>query len=179
MSFAVGPSVFVRSRNESVRRGDRVTLHCEAHGDQPLDISWRTRNVLIDPVYDIRYHLQNTAMAAGLASELTVVQSTLADRGEYSCVASNAYGHDHAAVYLQVQEPPSFPKNLHVLELSSRSVVLSWLAPHALVSGGGGAMDGGHLMAPAQPVTSYTLQFKNAQVSGRRVGWHLRWQFVG
>lgn len=168
----MGPSVFVRSRNESVRRGDRVTLHCEAHGDQPLDISWRTHNALIDPVYDIRYHLQNTAMSAGLASELTVVQSTLADRGEYSCVASNAYGHDHAAVYLQVQEPPSFPKNLHVVELGSRSVVLSWLAPHAQVSGGGGggALDGGHHMAPAQPVTSYTLQYKNAQVSVGRLG---------
>lgn len=178
----VGPTVIVRNRHTSVRRGDRITLRCEAHGDQPLDVTWRTRGTLIDPAYDIRYHLQNTPLARGLASELTVVQSTLADRGEYSCVAANAYGHDHAALHLQVQEPPSFPKSLHVTELGSRSVVLAWLAPHEMMGGqqqqqpsmmtggtvassnGDGGGGGQHQMAPAQPISNYVLQFKDAQV---------------
>lgn len=53
--YTVGPKVKVRARQEIVRRGDRITLRCEAEGDQPLDVSWRTRGSKIEPDYDIRY----------------------------------------------------------------------------------------------------------------------------
>lgn len=160
----------MRNKLVSVRRGDRITLRCEADGDQPLDVSWRTRGNLIDPAYDMRYHLKNTPLSRGIASELTIGQSTLNDRGEYSCVAANAYGHDHAAVQLQVQEPPSFPKNLHVVELGSRTVTIGWQAPHELLvvdktTGGlgGGVMVSTSAGVAAQPITNYLLQYKDAQ----------------
>lgn len=44
----------VRTRQESVRRGDSVTLRCEAEGDAPLDLSWRVRDSRVDPNYDVR-----------------------------------------------------------------------------------------------------------------------------
>lgn len=101
--------------------------------------------------------MKNSNLNKGILSELTIIQTTLTDRGEYTCMATNAYGHDHSVVYLQVQEPPSFPTNLHVTELGSRTVTLTW------------SLD---LPAPVlnrathhytQPITNYILQFKEAQ----------------
>lgn len=153
--YIVGPHVTVRNKQVSVRRGDRVTLRCEADGDQPLDVSWRAKGNRIDPAYDIRYHLKNSPLSRGVVSELTIVQSVLSDRGEYSCVASNAYGHDHAALHLQVQEPPNFPRNLHITELGSRSVTLSWTPnDHEPTTGN---------YRESQPISNYILQYKEAQ----------------
>lgn len=52
---AAGPQVTVRTRQESVRRGESVILRCEAEGDAPLDLSWRVRDSKIDPNYDVRF----------------------------------------------------------------------------------------------------------------------------
>lgn len=149
----------VRNKQMSVRRGARVTLRCEADGDQPLELSWRLRGQIIDPTYDVRYHLKNAPLTKGVASELTIVQSTLNDRGEYSCVATNAYGHDHAALHLQVQEPPNFPKNLRVSELGSRSVVITWQPNEQDILNSGSTTAFGD----SQPISNYILQFKDAQ----------------
>lgn len=158
----------MRNKQVSVRRGDRVTLRCETDGDQPLEVNWRTRGNLIDPAYDMRYHLKNTPLARGIVSELTIVQPTLNDRGEYSCVASNAYGHDHAALHLQVEEPPSFPKNLRLAELGSRSVMIAWQPPHEDTNNNNNNHNiGGSGVAPAKPISNYLLQFKEAQEA-----WH-------
>jgi len=53
-----GPQVTVRTRQESVRRGESVILRCEAEGDAPLDLSWRVRDSKIDPNYDVRFVLE-------------------------------------------------------------------------------------------------------------------------
>lgn len=52
------PQVTVRTRQESVRRGESVILRCEAEGDAPLDLSWRVRDSKIDPNYDVRFVLE-------------------------------------------------------------------------------------------------------------------------
>lgn len=98
-------------------------------------------------------------MPKGIVSELTILQSSLTDRGEYSCVATNAYGHDHSVIYLQVQEPPSFPTNLHVNELASRFVTLSWSLDQPAVPSS--SIRSVHHYS--QPITNYILQFKEAQ----------------
>lgn len=151
----VGPTVTVRNKKVSVRRGDRISLRCESDGDQPLEISWRAKGNRIDPTYDIRYQLKNSPLAKGIISELTIVQTTLNDRGEYSCVATNSYGHDHAALHLQVQEPPNFPKNLQVTELGSRSIVLVWQPNEQDIHS--------NHFGDAMPISNYILQFKEAQ----------------
>lgn len=149
--------MIVRNKQVNVRRGERVTLRCEAEGDQPLDISWRAKNNRIEQKYDVRYNIKNSPLSRGVVSELTIMQTVLSDRGEYSCVANNAYGHDHAIIHLQVQEPPRFPRNLHVTELGSRSVLLSWspgdVDPNSSKPS----------FSESQPISNYILQFKEAQ----------------
>lgn len=51
----------------------------------------------------LRYLLKNTSLTSGFMSELTIIEVGHRDRGEYMCVASNAYGHDHTMILLLVQ----------------------------------------------------------------------------
>ncbi|XP_015601116.1 Down syndrome cell adhesion molecule-like protein Dscam2 isoform X2 [Cephus cinctus] len=153
LTVHAGPTVRVRTRQESVRRGESVILRCEAEGDAPLDLSWRARGSRIDPTYDVRYSLDNSPIPRGMVSELRINEAGHADRGEYVCVAGNAYGHDRATIHLLVQEPPNFPRNLHVSEQGSRSILLAWMPPT-------GDSDPAH---PDSPITKYVVQYKEAQ----------------
>lgn len=75
------------------------------------------------------------------------------DRGDYICVAGNAYGHARATIHLLVQEPPNFPRNLHVAEQGSRSILLAWSSPQS-------DQDASHA---SSPITNYIVQYKEAQ----------------
>ncbi|GAB1864901.1 Down syndrome cell adhesion molecule [Camponotus japonicus] len=154
LTVHAGPQVTVRTRQESVRRGESVILRCEAEGDAPLDLSWRVRDSKIDPNYDVRYAVDNTADASGhVTTELRIVQASHMDRGDYICTAANAYGQDKATIHLLVQEPPDFPRNLHVAEQGSRSILLAWSSP-------ANDRDVNHASAP---ITNYIVQYKEAQ----------------
>lgn len=154
LTVHAGPQVTVRTRQESVRRGESVILRCEAEGDAPLDLSWRVRDSKIDPNYDVRYVVDNTADASGrVTTELRIVQASHMDRGDYICVAANAYGRDKATIHLLVQEPPDFPRNLHVAEQGSRSILLAWSSPAT-------DRDTSHV---SSPITNYIVQYKEAQ----------------
>ncbi|KAL6426412.1 hypothetical protein ACFW04_009120 [Cataglyphis niger] len=154
LTVHAGPQVTVRTRQESVRRGESVILRCEAEGDAPLDLSWRVRDSKIDPNYDVRYAVDNTVDASGhVTTELRIVQASHMDRGDYVCVAANAYGQDKATIHLLVQEPPDFPRNLHVAEQGSRSILLAWSSPAS-------DRDVNHASAP---ITNYIVQYKEAQ----------------
>uniref|UniRef100_T1GSG6 Down syndrome cell adhesion molecule-like protein Dscam2 n=1 Tax=Megaselia scalaris TaxID=36166 RepID=T1GSG6_MEGSC len=128
-----GPSVSIKKSQVAVRRGDRVTLVCEADGDRPLNISWKYRGMRIDPKYDIKYHIKQ--------SEIRV----------------NEYGRDQGNIYVQIQEPPNFPQNLRVLELGSRVLTLGW-QPNEMNN----AIQN-HEFRDAQPITNYILQYKESQ----------------
>ncbi|XP_011684732.1 PREDICTED: Down syndrome cell adhesion molecule-like protein Dscam2 [Wasmannia auropunctata] len=154
LTVHAGPQVTVRTRQESVRRGESVILRCEAEGDAPLDLSWRVRDSKIDPNYDVRYAVDNTVDASGrVTTELRIVQASHMDRGDYVCVAANAYGRDKATIHLLVQEPPDFPRNLHVAEQGSRSILLAWSSPAT-------DRDASHV---SSPITNYIVQYKEAQ----------------
>ncbi|XP_025163016.1 Down syndrome cell adhesion molecule-like protein Dscam2 isoform X2 [Harpegnathos saltator] len=154
LTVHAGPQVTVRTRQESVRRGESVILRCEAEGDAPLDLSWRARDSKIDPNYDVRYVVDNTVDTSGrVTTELRVVQASHMDRGDYVCVAANAYGHAKATIHLLVQEPPDFPRNLHVAEQGSRSILLAWTSPAS-------DRDASHA---SSPITNYIVQYKEAQ----------------
>ncbi|XP_032663874.1 Down syndrome cell adhesion molecule-like protein Dscam2 isoform X4 [Odontomachus brunneus] len=171
LTVHAGPQVTVRTRQESVRRGESVVLRCEAEGDAPLDLSWRARDSKIDPNYDVsglkryrstrppllgssRYAVDNTADTSGrFTTELRIVQASHMDRGDYVCVAANAYGHAKATIHLLVQEPPDFPRNLHVAEQGSRSILLAWSSPAS-------DRDSSHT---SSPIANYIVQYKEAQ----------------
>ncbi|XP_053999258.1 cell adhesion molecule Dscam2-like isoform X3 [Hylaeus anthracinus] len=153
LTVHAGPQVSVKTRQESVRRGESVTLRCEAEGDDPLDLSWRARDSRVDPNYDVRYTIDNRKMSGRVISELRIIQASHIDRGDYVCVATNAYGHARATIHLLVQEPPNFPRNVHVTEQGSRSLVLAWSSPSS-------EQDPAHA---SSPITNYIVQYKEAQ----------------
>ncbi|XP_076675488.1 cell adhesion molecule Dscam2 isoform X6 [Andrena cerasifolii] len=153
LTVHAGPQVSVKTRQESVRRGESVTLRCEAEGDAPLDLSWRARDSRVDPNYDVRYTIDNTKSSGRVISELRIIQANHIDRGDYVCVATNAYGHARATIHLLVQEPPNFPRNVHVAEQGSRSLLLAWSSPSS-------EQDPAHA---SSPITSYIVQYKEAQ----------------
>nr|CAD7393258.1 unnamed protein product [Timema cristinae] len=100
---------------------------------------------------DLRWYLVKvTPLPHGVLSELSIVEASHLDRGEYTCIASNAFGQDYTNIQLLVQEPPIFPRNLQVAEQTSRSIQLTW-SPSLGDS----------------PVTSYILQYKE-----NRDVWH-------
>lgn len=88
-----------------------------------------------------------------MISELRITQANHIDRGDYTCVATNAYGHARAGIKLLVQEPPNFPRNLHVAEQGSRSLLLAWSSPSS-------EQDPAHA---SSPITKYIVQYKEAQ----------------
>lgn len=49
------------------------------------------------------------------------------DSGPYYCIAANSFGRDEMTVELFVQEPPDFPRNVHIIEKGSRFVKLGWV----------------------------------------------------
>lgn len=111
----------------------------------------------IDPKYDIKYHIKLSDIHGGVMSELSLTQTSLTDKGEYTCMATNEYGRDQGNIYVQIQEPPNFPQNLRVLELGSRIITLGW-QPNELNN----AIQN-HEFKDAQPITNYILQYKESQ----------------
>ncbi|PSN46727.1 Down syndrome cell adhesion molecule-like protein Dscam2, partial [Blattella germanica] len=141
-----GPRFKLPPQEEIAHKGETVSLSCEAEGDQPMDVTWKAKGKRVDSTSDTRYSVKTIQVLQGSQSILTIAGVSPEDRGDFTCIASNAYGQDRASIHLVVQEPPNFPRNLHVVEQTSRSVLLSW-------SPGAGT---------DAPITSYIVQYKEA-----------------
>ncbi|XP_015600048.1 Down syndrome cell adhesion molecule-like protein Dscam2 isoform X2 [Cephus cinctus] len=143
-----------KHRNHTARLGSRASLRCEAKGDRPLKILWRKDELQLDSaVSDYRYMFKEVNTTDGAASILEVVRTTREDSGRYFCIASNAYGRDEMLMHLYIQEPPDFPKNVHVLEKGSRYIKIGWTT----------SQDGN------SPITQYIIEYKTDTE-----GWHDR-----
>nr|XP_043066520.1 Down syndrome cell adhesion molecule-like protein Dscam2 [Drosophila bipectinata] len=155
----VGPSVTVFKKLVNIRRGEHVTMRCEATGDHPLDITWRTKTNTIDDSFKFQYRIKKSPMVHGLSSDLTILRTSLHDNGDYTCIAKNIYGHDLGVIKLLVQELPNAPINFHVTNLESRSVTLEWssISQESNLSH--------EVMENSQPILKYILQYKKAEVS--------------
>lgn len=79
-----------------------------------------------------------------LSSLMSISQVERQDTATFKCFAANQYGFDERTIQLIVQEPPDRIEELSVLETSSRSVTLAWLAPY----------DGN------TPITSYHIRYR-------------------
>ncbi|XP_046745786.1 Down syndrome cell adhesion molecule-like protein Dscam2 isoform X2 [Diprion similis] len=140
------PAHFVeKHRNQTARLGSSANLRCEAKGDHPLKIAWRKAGSSLEPtVPDYRYVVKEMNTTDGAVSVLGLVSTTREDSGLYFCIASNSYGRDELTVQLYIQEPPDFPRNLHVIEKGSRYVKLGWTT----------SQDGN------SPITRYIIEYK-------------------
>ncbi|KAK2587184.1 hypothetical protein KPH14_002930 [Odynerus spinipes] len=140
------PAHFVdKHRNQTARLGSNASLRCEAKGDHPLKISWRKGGLQIEPALsDYRYTLKEENTTDGLISVLGFVSTSREDSGRYFCIATNSYGRDEMTIHLYIQEPPDFPRNLHVVEKGSRYIKIGWTT----------SQDGN------SPITQYIIEYK-------------------
>ncbi|XP_018307185.1 Down syndrome cell adhesion molecule-like protein Dscam2 isoform X2 [Mycetomoellerius zeteki] len=140
------PAHFVeKHRNQTARLGSNASLRCEAKGDHPLKIVWKKAGSQLDPkLPDYRYTLKEDNTTDGAVSILGFVSTSREDSGRYFCIASNAYGRDEMTIHLYIQEPPDFPRNLHVIEKGSRHINLGWTT----------SQDGN------SPITQYIIEYK-------------------
>lgn len=77
--------------------------------------------------YSFRFSVKEMNSTEGLLSELVISNTLRDDSGRYYCIATNAFGRDEMTVQLFIQEPPDFPRNVHVIEKGSRFVTLGWV----------------------------------------------------
>nr|XP_050864341.1 cell adhesion molecule Dscam2-like isoform X5 [Vespula vulgaris] len=140
------PAHFVeKHRNQTARLGSNASLRCEAKGDHPLKISWRKGGLQIEPALsDYRYNIKEENTTDGLISVLGFASTSREDSGRYFCIATNAYGRDETTIHLYIQEPPDFPRNLHVIEKGSRYIKIGWTT----------SQDGN------SPITQYIIEYK-------------------
>ncbi|CAL4061187.1 unnamed protein product, partial [Meganyctiphanes norvegica] len=150
------PPLFNDDReNKSVGTGGQAILNCPVSGDQPMELKWLKNGRPLSSVDEYRFTQREDSVGIGgrrvnvggpddqRVFQLVISTVGTTDGGEYSCTISNAYGHATRIITLLVQEPPSIPRSLHVVEKTSRSVHLAWESPE----------DGN------SPITKYTLKY--------------------
>ncbi|XP_043281864.1 Down syndrome cell adhesion molecule-like protein Dscam2 isoform X2 [Venturia canescens] len=136
-----------KHRNQTARLGSKASLRCEAKGDHPLNIVWRRAgsSLGLEPaVSDYRYIVKEMNTTDGAVSTLELLSTTREDSGRYFCMASNSYGRDEVTMHLYIQEPPDFPRNIHVIAKGSRYIILGWTT----------SQDGN------SPITQYIIEYK-------------------
>ncbi|XP_054712505.1 cell adhesion molecule Dscam2-like [Uloborus diversus] len=114
---------------QTSRRGEKIVLHCIAHGDLPINFSWRKNGVLIDPVLKPRYSQSSEDLREGGGVKLIIEKTEREDSASFTCTAVNDFGEDSMNFQLTVQDVPDAPQNLEIHDVGSRSVRLTWNRP--------------------------------------------------
>ncbi|XP_076675492.1 cell adhesion molecule Dscam2 isoform X9 [Andrena cerasifolii] len=151
LTVHAGPQVSVKTRQESVRRGESVTLRCEAEGDAPLDLSWRARDSRVDPNYDVRGNDQSGNITRvgitgngdgsydyrliGLRkyTQYSVVVKAFNNKGD-------GPGSDPVTVQTLEDVPSAPPQNVACAALTGQNIQVTWKPPpsdkvHGVVQG--------------------------------------------
>ncbi|XP_072165764.1 cell adhesion molecule DSCAM-like [Diadema setosum] len=134
-----------QQQNMTVQLEHRVALECVANGHPPLEIRWSKNDIPFNRLSTERYQIETVSDGDMARSILTIFASVRDDTATYICLAQNDHGADEHVIQLWVQEKPEHPTDLHVMNKTSRSVLLAWQP----------AFDGN------SPVTGFTLEYKN------------------
>jgi Down syndrome cell adhesion protein len=150
-----------------VRKGHNIRLKCEALGDKPIGITWTRDKQKIDAVTNVdtmgssspdnRYELNESITTKGIVSEVLIKKADRRDSSQFTCLASNAFGYDDTNIQLIVQEPPDPPQDVHLLEITSRSVKISWSPPYSGNS----------------PIINYYIQYRTGIISSDLSKWSM------
>ncbi|XP_046582612.1 Down syndrome cell adhesion molecule homolog [Haliotis rubra] len=133
------------AKNYTVLRGRNITMECQGIGDKPLSISWSTLGSSSSVLSNSRAKVITHNTQRGRLSQLSLQPAIRNDSGIYICNAKNKFDHDSLMIRLIVNEPPEPPLNPDVLNVTSRTITLTWVKP----------FDGN------SPLTAYIIQFKN------------------
>lgn len=122
-----------------------------------MSLFFLSRFFFIEKHYSFSYEIIDTNTDDGIRSELFIQTSqTMTDDAHtsiYKCFVENEHGKDERTIRLEVVEVPGMPKNVHVKEVWSRTVSLSWSEPF-----------NGNL-----PIQKYTVQYWRYQSAPHRL----------
>ncbi|KAF8796637.1 Down syndrome cell adhesion molecule-like [Argiope bruennichi] len=134
---------------ETVRRGEKVVVKCQAFGDRPITITWKKDGQLLDKQAEKKYTIDETMTDEGITSEVHIQSADRRDSSLFTCVAENSFGKDEMNIQIIVQErrnaSPDAPYHkLTAHESTSRTISLTWSPPYSGNS----------------PISQYTIQYK-------------------
>ncbi|XP_015912285.1 cell adhesion molecule Dscam1 [Parasteatoda tepidariorum] len=129
---------------ETVRRGEKVVVKCQAFGDRPISVTWKKDGQLLDKQAEKKYTIDETMTDEGVTSEVHIVSADRRDSSLFTCVAENSFGKDEMNIQIIVQERPDKPFKVTAHESTSRTISISWSPPYSGNS----------------PILSYTIQYK-------------------
>lgn len=86
---------------------------------RPITITWLKDKLPFSPREDPRYELLESIVAEGIKSEIVIRNADRRDSALFSCVTSNAYGHDDTNIQLIMQgivdSGPNYYEALRIL----------------------------------------------------------------
>jgi len=173
--------------HESSESQDASNLSNHGHLSRATTSDWESQLephfVDLDP--SMSFELLKRADGQGEFVRLVLSQAKRMHSAEFVCQASNRYGSDEKLIKLLVQEPPDPVVEINAVQVSSRSVSITWLAPYngnGLISSytvewtpvGSQSSNGGSepvwsrliaqqpaaTIAPLQPTTSYEIRVR-------------------
>lgn len=106
--FACMPSIVYPSTSTTLRSSDtNVTLSCQVDGNPLPEVHWVFNGHIIDETGDQymvkgKYYVIETSTENSKWVNVTIVDTSVSDNGEYSCVAKNTGGVDERMVVLAV-----------------------------------------------------------------------------
>ncbi|XP_076980565.1 leucine-rich repeat, immunoglobulin-like domain and transmembrane domain-containing protein 2 [Tamandua tetradactyla] len=133
LSACIKPLISIPSANVTIRAGQNVTLRCQAQASPSPTIEW-TYPLSTWREFDV---LTSAPAEDAVLSELVIPAAHLADRGNYTCVASNSIGRSSLVISLHVQlasQSLSVPWegdtyiDLRVARHTARGILLEWFA---------------------------------------------------
>lgn len=106
--------------------GEDAHLECRMQAYPKPDFQWLLGPNLIEPD-GTHYNTNDSALLDDVyASVLTVRGITEADYGSYTCKGINTMGDHKTIIALQKKSRPESPTNLHIINLGTDYVELSW-----------------------------------------------------
>lgn len=124
-----------------LRKGVQTQLMCSSIGaDSPMTAEWLQPNQIgmLSSIeadhssktggngHESRIVLREETKLNERRAYLYISHVTRSDNGIYGCLATNINGHSIAFIELRVQEPPDMPVDFRPLEISSRTITLTW-----------------------------------------------------
>lgn len=111
--------------------GQTETLRCRAWAESILDLAYIWKHNGITLRFDLPVQFHDTLEAAHFVrsrdgSQLEIHNITLAQAGEYECIAKTSVGRIFTRASLYVYGPPGVVGGVQVLELTTSSAVLRW-----------------------------------------------------
>ena len=158
LTVHVPPRFTSNFQSETVKLGDTIVLKCEAIGDNPMTITWSMdKQVIANHPRQLSSSLPSSSSSSSatsdssplntvsatdaslnrkdeisgrrLVSSLTITSARRKHSALFTCFVTNAFGESEMNIRLIVQEPPESPREVNLLDVSSRSAKLSWTTP--------------------------------------------------